>query len=305
MNWLVKVAAFKCLSTMPGGKRLYRFSQERFTKSLVPTRDRVGQKIGVGLQYLEWLAANGCVDRLLRGAHLDFGTGWHPTIPLLFYSLGCDRQFLFDVASWLDAPMIASTRETFLSIVEDPKWAHRSKVKRLPAAPDGTDWRAYLGSLGMSYHAPYFDAFPSVRESLDVVTSTQVLIYIPREPLVQCFKSLHQSLKSGGLLLATVYLKDLYADMDRSISKYNHLRYSPETWKRWFCSPLSSFNRFKARDYREALEAAGFRIRHFEVEGPTADDLKELEAIPVHPSFNRFTKEELGAKNLFFVAENA
>src|SRR6266478_7400295 len=98
MKWLVKVAAFKLLSALPGGESLYRLSQEQFTKSLVPTRDRVDQKISVGLQYFKWLTDHGMGQQLLEGTHLDFGSGWHPSIPLLYHGVGCRRQYLFDLA---------------------------------------------------------------------------------------------------------------------------------------------------------------------------------------------------------------
>ena len=103
--------------------------------------------------------------------------------------------------------------------------------------------------------------------------------------------------------MATVYLKDLFADKDKGISKYNHLRYSAESWERWVSSPLMAFNRFKARDYRELLEEAQFEIRRFEIEQGTAEDLKELAGIPIDPFFKRYSREELAAKNLFFVAQ--
>jgi hypothetical protein len=64
-----------------------------------------------------------------------------------------------------------------------------------------------------------------------------------------------------------------------------------------------SYNRLKARDYRELLEQAGFAIRHFDVTGPTAADLADLSRIPIHECFSYYSREELGAKNLFFVAE--
>jgi hypothetical protein len=59
----------------------------------------------------------------------------------------------------------------------------------------------------------------------------------------------------------------------------------------------------KAKDYRELLEASGFQIAHFEVEGPNSNDLRELDQLPIHEFFSRYTREELGAKHLFFVAE--
>ena len=90
--------------------------------------------------------------------------------------------------------------------------------------------------------------------------------------------------------------------MQPGLSKYNHLRYSPETWERWVNSPLMAFNRFKARDYRELLAETKFEIVRFDVEQGTTQDLAELDRIPIDPSFSRYSKEELAATHLFFVA---
>src|SRR5438445_13387313 len=114
MDWRLKVAAFKMLSAIPGGSALYRSLQEHVTKSLKPTTDRVGQKLDVGRQYYQALVDLGLADLLLKGTHLDFGTGWHPTIPLLYYSMGTPRQHLFDLVPVMNGQMIEATVSTFL-----------------------------------------------------------------------------------------------------------------------------------------------------------------------------------------------
>lgn len=302
MHWRAKVAGFKFLSAFPGGSALYRFCQERLTKSLVPSRERVAQKLAVGLQYFDWLTKHQRQDQLLMGVHLDLGAGWHPTIPLLFYSLGANRQFLFDVLPLLDARLVAQTLETFLRMVQEPGWPHRGMLRRLPPPLENSDWRHYFQKLGIAYHAPYAATFPSLAARVDVVTCTQVLLHLPREVMAWCFGQTFLSLKAGGLFMATIHLKDLFANSQPGLSKYNHLRYSAETWERWINSPLMSYNRFKAPDYRDLLETAGFKIVHFEVEEGTAGDLKELESIPIAPCFERYSRAELAAKHLFFVA---
>jgi len=163
--------------------------------------------------------------------------------------------------------------------------------------------REYFEALGISYCAPYADVFPSLAGQVDVVTSTQVLLHIPGDSLRWCFGQIHKSLKPGGLFLATVYLKDLFADRHKALPRYNHLRYSAETWERWVNSSLMSFNRFKARDYRQLLEGAQFQIQQFEVEAGTAEDLKELDRIKIAPCFKGYSRAELAAKDLFFVAQ--
>ena len=88
-----------------------------------------------------------------------------------------------------------------------------------------------------------------------------------------------------------------------SVDKYNQLKYSPETWERWINSSIIQFNRFKAPDYHEMLEKAGFKIIHFEVEPATAEDYAELGRIQIARCFERYTREELAARGLFFVAQ--
>jgi len=130
MYWLAKVTAYRILSALPGGAVLYRFIQERVTKSLVPASERVSQKIDVGLEYFCWLANHGLRERLIEGVHLDFGAGWHPTIPLLYYCLGVKRQHLLDVAANLDGQMLGQTIKAFLTVVTNPQWPHRAKLGR-------------------------------------------------------------------------------------------------------------------------------------------------------------------------------
>jgi SAM-dependent methyltransferase len=290
------------LSAIPGGSALYRYLQEHVTKSLSPTRERVAQKLEVGRLYYEALGKLGAADLLLNGIHLDFGAGWHPTIPLLYYSMGTSRQELFDLVPVLSGDMVGATVKAFLELVNQPDWPQRALLQRLPPKDVERDWRKYLRGLGMTYSAPYADVFPGLLGKIDVVTSTQVLLHIPREPMRWCFGEIYRSLKSGGLFLATVHLKDLYANTQSGLSKYNHLRYSPEEWDRRVNSPLMSFNRFKGPDYRALLEEAKFEIVHFEVDQATREDLAELETIPVAKCFARYSKEDLGARHLFFVA---
>lgn len=240
---------------------------------------------------------------MLKGVHLDFGAGWHPTIPLFLYSMGVDRQHLFDVVPLLDERLLRQTLDVFQAMVSEPEFPHRNLVRRLPPAFEQGPWREYLQRLGLSYQAPYAEAFPSLADSVDVVTSTQALLHVPRAAMPGCFRQIHQSLKPGGLFLATVHLRDILAGgFQTGLAKYSQLKYSPRTWERWINSPLMSFNRLKAPDYREFLEQAGFELLHFEVEPGTAEELKELDRVRIAECFKRYTREDLAARHLFFVA---
>jgi hypothetical protein len=302
MNWRVKVVGFKVLSSVPGGKAFYRFTQKHLTGSLRATEARVSQKLDVGLRYVDWMNRHGLGDKLVRGGHLDFGAGWHPSIPLLYYSLGVEHQYLFDVTPLLDDKLVKETLDIFLTIVQNLSWPYRTQLRRLPPEMGNRRWREYLEGLGMKYQAPYNGAFTSLGEGLDVVTSTQVLLHIPRPVLANCFGQIYSGLCHGGLFLATIHLRDLLTAAQPGISKYNQLRYSNETWERWINSGLMSYNRLRAPDYRELLEKAGFELLCFEIEQGAPADFAELDRIPIAECFQRYSRDDLAAKHLFFCA---
>jgi len=117
MKWLRQSSGFlNCYPCCPGGVSLYRLSQEQFTKSLVPTRERVDQKVEVGLRYFEWLTAPWERAAICSGgAHLDISEQvWHPSIPLLVLFDGAQPgSFLFDLAPVLDDEALVSTNRRY------------------------------------------------------------------------------------------------------------------------------------------------------------------------------------------------
>ena len=300
MKWGVKIAAFKALSLIPGGPRWYRWAQENITSSLVPTSERVSQKISVGLRYARFLHANRLESRLRNGCHLDLGSGWHPTIPLLFHCLGCPSQSLADVVPVMTSQTARQTAETFLRVLD-------RESAPLPILPDRraqietqtwTPWPP--AGLPWEYHAPYMHWLSSVPEKFDLVTSTQALLHVPKPVLREIFAVVARSLKPGGIFMGTIHLHDLFADSDRTITPYNHLRYSPWFWEKVISSPLMAYNRLKGPDYRQILEESGLRLLSFEVD-PGKPDL--LATVKVHPFFHKYSSEELAADHLFFVAQ--
>ena len=305
MGWRRKSAQFKFLSLLPGGTRLYTAIQEHVTQSTRAGRGRVDQKVNVGLDLWQWLQANQRSDQLITGNVLDLGAGWHPTIPLLWYAFGNNRQTLVDVFPNMDATKAADTISPFREIVSEPHWPGRASLKRLPEVrpTNGGPAGPALAPLGIEYHAPYGSLLSTRAAQFDVAVCTQVLQHIPKSVELAIFKDLFISLKPGGLFHATVHFVGQFTSPYLQQGQYEHLSLSPATWERWINSSLMSFNRLKGPDYREILEQAGFQIREFRLTTPSANDLAELKRTRVHPSFNLYSEQDLAARGVFFVAE--
>lgn len=305
MNWRLKSAQFKLLSALPGGEELYNFVQDHITHSTAATPGRLSNKLDVALDFWRWLEARGRAEQLVGGRLLDYGAGWHPTIPLLWHAFGSERQTLVDIKPHLTASNLRDTVRIFRELVAQPNWPGRAWLRRLPELPAQArqPLDALLGSLGMEYRAPYGSVLKERAGQYDLVLCTQVLQHVPPPALPGILREIHGCLRPGGLFQATIHFVGHFGDPFASAGHYEHLIYSPEVWERRFNSRLMSFNRLKGPDYRAALEAAGFRLLAFDVTPPTEADLAELRRTPVHPSFRRFSEQELAARGVFLVAE--
>lgn len=305
MRWLFKVAAFKALSLVLGGKFAYSIIQKKLLRSVLPTRERVMQKFQVGMDYLEFLKQLFKLHQLRQAIHINIGSGWIPTIPLLFYSVGVERQVLCDIRRNLDIEIVSDVVQTFREIARERSASERGNFQRVPPLVEqGEGLDDYFARLGTTYVVPY-ESHDFLRErGYKLITCTQVLLYLNKEQLNSLFQMIASGLAGdGGIFIATVHLYDLYSNFDRSISRYNKWRYSDFTWERVINSKLMSFNRLTASDYRQLLENYGFEILEFRVTEPTASDLEVLRRTAIHEKFRHIPESELAATHLFFAAK--
>jgi SAM-dependent methyltransferase len=304
MNWRLKSLQFKLLSALPGGEALYNFIQDHVTRSTHATPLRVANKIEVGLAFWQWLLANRRAEQLVSGRLLDYGAGWHPTIPILWHAFGNERQTLVDIKPHLTARAVRDTLRIFRDLASQPDWPGRPWLRRLPEVPsdENSSREALLAPLGIEYRAPYGRLLSERAGAYDLVLCTQVLQHVPPPALPALLQEVHTCLRPGGLFHATIHFVGHFGDPFARGGHYEHLVPSPEHWERRFNSRLMSFNRLKGPDYRAALERAGFELLEFKITAPTAADLAELRRTPVHPSFQRYSEEDLAALGVFWVA---
>lgn len=299
-NWILKAAAFKVLSVTPGGVPLYHLLQRQVTGNALPDAGTALQKIGVGWRYL--VMAREILGELDPRAmtHLDVGSGWMPTIPFLYYSLGTDRQRLYDVRRNLRMSVVAETARVFDQVIgsyDGPK-----PVRRIPTPEKRDDLVSYLRRMGIEYVAPYTLQDIHGGQGRKLITCTQVLMHMGPEMMLSLFRKLAAVMCQGDLLMATVKCYDVFSDRDPRLSRYNKWRYSEFVWERLVNSRLMSFNRLTPSCYETLLRTAGYDTVRFDVTGPTDADRRDLRRIPVHPCFRHLSEDELGARAVLFVA---
>jgi SAM-dependent methyltransferase len=157
--------------------------------------------------------------------------------------------------------------------------------------------------LGIEYLAPRDARLTGLPDgSVDFVSSTDTCEHIPEDDLARIFAECHRLLRPGGAFSCRIDLADHYASFDRSLSRYNFLRFSDRAWS-LVNSPLHFQNRLRAPDYLRLVREAGFELVVERPSGPSAEGLEELRGLSLARRFrNGYSPAELGVTVLSFVA---
>jgi SAM-dependent methyltransferase len=281
---MAKAALQRGMGFVPQGERLNYLFQRHVARSLPADESVFRRKFARAEQHLRAYQEHGPGKPPADAIFWEFGVGWDLAIPLSFAALGVGRQVLVDIRP---SARVELVNDSLAHLDLDPVHSLAELEER----------------FGIEYLAPR-DARATglAAESVDFVSSTDVCEHVPGDDLAAIFRECRRLLRPGGAFSCRIDLQDHYAYFDRSLSKYNFLRYSDGGW-RLVNSPLHFQNRLRSPDYLRLVREAGFDIVVERPSGPTEEGLEELRRLPLAPRFrNGYTPEELGVTVLSFVA---
>jgi SAM-dependent methyltransferase len=301
MRWMAKAAVQRGLGFLPQGERLNYLFQRHVARSLPADESVFRRKFSRAQQHLRAYEEHGPGTPARDAVFYEFGAGWDLAIPLAYAALGVGRQVLVDIRPSARAELVNENLAVFERLWGELEQEAGRELRRLggPVSSLGElDER-----LGIAYLAPRDARDTGLPvESIDFVSSTDTCEHIPEDDLAQIFHECHRLLRPGGAFSCRIDLQDHYAYFDRSLSKYNFLRYSDGVW-RVVNSPLHFQNRLRSPDYLRLVRDAGFEVVAERPSGPSEDGREELSRLPLAPRFrNGYTPEELGVTVLSFVA---
>jgi hypothetical protein len=280
-SWVLKAAVQGAISSLPGRDRLNHLLQKHITGSVTLTDEVFERKLAQCRRHLEsYRAEHGALPRRV----LELGTGWYPIVPLALRDAGVDRVTTFDVNPLCDLPRAKAALERFGS--------------GLKANPSATTAAEVLEPLGVRM------LIRDVRESgldpgsVDLFVSNNTLEHIPPATLTEIMGEFRRLAAPGAVMDHFIDMSDHYAHFDRSITEFNYLRYSDRRW-RPFNNRLQYQSRLRLSDYRQIVEAAGFRV--------VAEDAERgseaaLEQIPLAPRFRGYPRDELAVLRCWLTA---
>jgi SAM-dependent methyltransferase len=300
MRWLAKAAVQKGIGSLPQGERLNYVFQRRVLHSL-PAGDRaLHQKFSRAVQHLGAYEEHGPGVEPAASTFYEFGAGWDLAIPLAYGLLGVGKQVLVDIRASARVELVNDSLASFERLRGELEGIAGRELR--PAGGPISRLEELEERFGIRYLAPCDARGTGLPpESIDFVSSTDTCEHISGADLAQIFRECHRLLRPGGAFSCRIDLQDHYAYFDRSLSKYNFLRYSDRAWS-LVNSPLHHQNRLRSPEYLQLVRDAGFELVVERPSGPSETGLKELESLPLASRFRKFPPEELGVTVLSFVA---
>ena len=302
MRWLAKAVLQRGMGAVPQGERLNYVFQRHVLRSLPAGESVFRRKFSRALQHLGAYEEHGPGAPREEAVFYEFGAGWDLAIPVAFAALGVGRQVLVDIRPSVRLELVNDSLAALERLRPELEAEAGRELRAFGCALDSLD---ELGPrLGIRYLAPCDARDTGLDEaSIDFVSSTDTCEHIPGEDLAAIFRECRRLLRPGGAFSCRIDLQDHYAYFDRSLSRYNFLRFSDRSW-RLVNSPLHHQNRLRSPDYLRLVRDAGLELVSETPSGPSAEGLAELSGLPLAERFRGYTPEELGVTILSFVARN-
>ena len=300
MKWLLKASFQKALSPLPQSHTLNYLFQQRVTRSLPASDAAFRRKVEIALEHFHAYEEAGGAESS-ETVFYEFGSGWDLVVPLAYHSLGVERQILVDIRPNLRFELIRDSLRKYERHHAELERAAGRPLRRLDSAPVASvaDLKT---RFGIDYLAPR-DArntgLPA--ESVDFVSSTLTLEHVPALDIPPILAECNRLLKRRGVMSSRIDMQDHYSYFDKTISRYNYLRFAERRWA-LVNSGLHYQNRLRYPDYITLFEQAGFEIVAERLSRPTRKDLQQLESIELAPQFSRYSRDELAVRGLALVA---
>lgn len=295
-SWLLKAAVQNIIGRMPNCHLWNSIFQKHVTKAYYPKLDTFKEKLIESRFHLDLYFKHSSLPKQ-EFAVFELGTGPWPFIPICLYLCGASEIWSYDLHPLLSKDMMKKTLSFYCENAEDriteilgPVRKERlSELQSLWKFVDEEEPDKLLRRINFYYITGDARTSNLPNGSIDFIFSTLVLEHIEPEVLIGLFDEFRRIASQDAVMCHYIGLADQYASVDKSITPFNHMKYTDFQW-RLFNNPIVPQSRLRIADYRHLFNQSGWNI----VEEKNTLGLKDdLDSIAISSKFKHFSMEDL------------
>jgi len=299
--WIAKAVVQKTISFLPFKHSLNYLFQKHITKGVLLTDFLFEDKLVHCRNHLSHFSKHGSNK---KEKSLEIGTGWYPIVPIGLYLSGFQQIVSIDIECLLTVESIYQTIDKYIDYAESGKLSafitsiDPSRMEALKKIDRKIASRtALLREMNIIVKIADARKTDFVSDSFDLINSNNTFEHIPEEILRPILFELKRILAPDGLMSHYIDMSDHFAHFDKSISIYNFLKYSDESWQR-IDNSIQPQNRLRYYDYKKMLSAQGLKIIVEELEKGEVSILKSIQR---DKKFTSSSLEETAISHCLFV----
>jgi len=282
LKYAAMIAGLKGFSATPATRKAYRkLGNVVETQRKLRDEEMFGYKVGevsILAQFFEKYGELAAGERVL-----ELGTGyahWQSVVIRLFADVEVTMFDIVDNRLWRVFNVHMARLRSELPQQKFPA-ARLSEAERLlDSLSAAKSFDEVYDLLGAQYVLEADGDLSALRsDSYALILSLSVLEHVQRDMVPKFMSETRRLLQPGGYIWHSFDLSDHYSYFDKKMSPKNYLRYSPETWERWFSSRVMYINRIQRPEWDEIINAAGLEIVDCEVLSDSIGDIR------IHPSY--------------------
>ena len=305
-NWKVKAVVQKGISFLPMKEKINFWFQKNITKGVALTDEHFGYKITHAKDHLRFFKEYSNV-KLNECNVLELGTGWYPIVPIALFLSDVNFINSLDLRNWM-------TKENFkMACNKFIDWRQRGKLQKVIQNINEEKWEIIkVLSNDKQYDLEFMcqqinlkrwigDARRTEfnKNSIQFICSNNTIQHISKDILTDILKEFKRIISPEGVMSHFIDMTDHFAHFDKSISIYNFLRFSDQTWN-LIDNSIAPQNRMRFIDYKELYKKLSIPITYEEV---TKGNIETLKEIPLNPKFKRYRLEDLAISHGYIISK--
>ncbi|MCX6148491.1 MAG: class I SAM-dependent methyltransferase [Candidatus Kapabacteria bacterium] len=280
--WKLKAIVQKTISYLPYSNKINYIFQKFVTKAVHLNDDYFYDRLVHARDHINFFTEHG--NSTFPNTCLEIGTGWYPVVPISFFLVGSNKIYSVDITQLLTKKRLKIAIEKIIESNSNGKLEfyinyipQRFEIlKDIFHNFDNMALDEILLKLNIEYLIEDARKLSLPDDSIDLINSNNTFEHIYPEILIPILKDFKRVLnKNGGIMSHFIDMSDHFANFDKTINKFNFLKYSDKQWK-WIDNSIQPQNRLRIYDYKKIYQDLEIPISFETFEIGNLDDFNTI-----------------------------